>query len=116
MTSGIHCASIPLLKNMGSHKDTVLFHIQCTQLQALAHCKMKYKEFTLLMVFPADKRSSQYHTHSLAALISALVSSQLPSSNRIIVQKIISSQAQVILLFLTDPILFFCAHVHNFTV
>lgn len=68
------------------------------------------------MVFSADKRSSTHHTHSLAALISALVSSQLPSSNRIAVLKIISSQAQVILLFLTDPILLLCAHVHNFTV
>lgn len=68
------------------------------------------------MVFPADKRSSTYCTHSLAALISALVSSQLPSSNRIAVHKIISSQAQVSLLFLTEPISLFCAHVHNFTV
>lgn len=68
------------------------------------------------MIFPPEKRSSTYHTHSLATLISAFVSSQLPSSHRIPVQKIISSQAQVILLFLTNPILFFCAHVHNFTV
>lgn len=90
MMSGVHCGSIPLLKNMRSHKDAVLFHIQCTQLQALAHCRMKEKELllTLLMVFPADKRSSTHHTHSLAALISALVSSQLPFSNRIAVLKI----------------------------